>query len=49
MYQSQEHEIGSLKEELKEAIQLNLDMKQEEKNLNEQLQEKEECFQKKKT
>ena len=45
--QAQEHEIASLKEELKEAIQLNLDMKQEEKTLKEQLQEKEECCQKK--
>ena len=45
--QAQEHEIASLKEELKEDIQINLDMKQEEKNLKEQLQEKEECLQKK--
>ena len=45
--QAQEYEIASLKEKLKEAIQLNSDMNQEEKNLKEQLQEKEECFQKK--
>lgn len=47
MYQAQEHEIASLKEDLKEAIQLISGMKQEEKNLKEQLQEKEECCQKK--
>jgi hypothetical protein len=45
--QAQEYEIASLKEKLKEAIQLNSDMNQEEKNLKEQLQEKEECLQKK--
>jgi hypothetical protein len=45
--QAQDYEIASLKEKLKEAIQLNSDMNQEEKNLKEQLQEKEECFQKK--
>jgi hypothetical protein len=45
--QAQEYEIASLKEKLKEAIQLNSDMNLEEKNLKEQLQEKEECFQKK--
>jgi hypothetical protein len=44
--QAQEYEIASLKEKLKEAMQLNSDMNQEEKNLKEQLQEKEECFQK---
>ena len=38
--QAQEHEIVSLKVELKEAIQLNSDMKQEKKNLKEQFQEK---------
>ena len=40
--QAQEHEIVSLEIELKEVIQQNLDMKQEEKNLKDQLQEKEE-------
>jgi hypothetical protein len=44
--QAQEYEIASLKEKLKETIQLNSDMNQEEKNLKEQLQEKEEFFQK---